>query len=158
MKKAMALFFCVVLLFGCSHRSSATEGKVAPDFSLETVYRSRVNFSDYKNKTPVLLFFWTTWCPYCQEELKVLGEKYTALKSEGLQVLAIDAGESPARVERFVTSRGFTFPVLLDTDTTVVRSYKVYGVPTYVLISKEGRIVSVGNVFPSYYKSVLEKS
>ena len=130
-------------------------GNMAPDFKLQDLNQNTFTLSSYKDKQPVILFFWTTWCPFCQTELKVLNNKYYSLLKDGVQLLAIDAGEVARRVDNFVKNQGIVFSVLLDSDTTVADAYNILGVPTYILIDKKGQIRFRGNSFPQEYKKLI---
>jgi len=130
----------------------------APDFDLDDIYQDAYRLSSYKNKQPVLLFFWTTWCPFCRSELKVLNDMYATLQKDGIEVLAINVGEVQSKVEDFVKNYYLAYKVLLDRDTRVSQSYEVAGVPTYALIDKEGYVVFHENFFPrKEYKDLIEK-
>lgn len=112
--------------------------------------------SSYKNKQPVLLFFWTTWCPFCRKELRDLNQLYPELKKDDLEVLAIDVGESPDKVKSFIKGYALSFKVLLDKDTVVAQTYSILGVPTYVLVDKKGSVVFQDHYFPrKEYKGLL---
>ena len=59
------------------------------------------------------------------------------LAQTGLTVLLIDFQESHSTVDAAVKERGYTLPVLLDSDGKVTRTYGVYATPTvYLLDSK----------------------
>jgi len=128
----------------------------APGFELQDIYQDMVSLSDYKNNQPVILFFWTTWCPFCQKELSVLKNMKPELTKNGVELLAINVGELPDKVTNAVNSMHLSFRVLLDKDTTVSLKYKVVGVPTYVLINKEGNVVYQDNSFPSGYQEMVK--
>jgi cytochrome oxidase Cu insertion factor (SCO1/SenC/PrrC family) len=67
-----AIIFIVVVIATHSPRS----GKVAfKEYSVVlTDYNgANVRFDSFKHK-PIIVFFWATWCPYCNAELKHLGE------------------------------------------------------------------------------------
>jgi len=136
-------------------------GKVsppAPDFELDDIYQDTYILSSYKNKQPVLLFFWTTWCPFCRRELAVLNDRYAVLQQDGIEVLSINVGESPSKVQDFLKNYHLAYRVLLDKDTSVSHSYEVIGVPTYALIDKAGYVVFHENFFPlKEYKELIEK-
>ncbi|HLD83043.1 MAG TPA: redoxin domain-containing protein [Candidatus Omnitrophota bacterium] len=132
--------------------------KLAPDFQLLDTRQDRISLKDYRGKQPVLLFFWTTLCPLCEEELRILNDSYPSLVSDGLEVLAIDVAERPSKVEEFIKAFHLTYRVLLDMDTSVAVAYRVFGVPTYVLIDKEGSIVFQDNYFPqNEYKKLIQE-
>lgn len=128
--------------------AKSTRFRLAPDFMLKDLNRDTFILSSYKDKQPVLLFFWTTWCPSCRSELKTLNDLYPELIKEGWELFAIDVAESAYRVENFVKNYALNFKVLLDKDAAVMDSYDLFGVPTYVLVDKEGYIVFKDNYFP----------
>lgn len=120
--------------------------EIAKDFTLKDLGGNLVSLSDFKGK-PVVLFFWTTWCPHCRGELNVLNEEYEKIKKDGAELLAIDAGEKPSKVDNFTKSHGLAFRVLVDEDTQVAQSYNIIGVPSYVFIDKRGYIAYRGHHF-----------
>jgi peroxiredoxin len=127
----------------------------APDFTLEDINQDEYSLSAYKGKQPVLLFFWTTWCPYCQKELRILNNMSAVLAQEELAVFAVNVGEDTLKVQDFVKTYHLSYKVLLDQDGKVSQSFGIMGVPTYVIIDKEGRIVFQDNYFPNEYKDLI---
>ena len=137
---------------------SAKDALLAPDFTLQDTQGNKIKLADYRDKQPVLLFFWTTWCPFCREELKGLnGGRYADLTKIGWKIMVIDVGESASHVNDFTKKNPLVFNVLLDTDSAVSYIYDVLGVPTYVLIDKGGRIAFQGNALPTDYEKLLSK-
>lgn len=126
------------------------------DFSLKDLDGNKITLSHFRNKKPVLLFFWTSWCFFCRGELNNLNRIYPQLQSEDIEVLAINIQESKAKVERFLRRSPVAFKVLLDSDAEVAYSYALIGVPTFVLVNKRGEIVFQDNLFPqNTYKQFL---
>lgn len=89
----------------------------------------------------VVMNFWATWCPPCQEEMPALEQIYRSDRSRGLVVLGIDQGESAAAAAKFVRAHRITFPILLDEDQKYASSYVSVGLPTTVIVGRDGRIV-----------------
>lgn len=159
MKKLIVV--ATIILMSLTLVASAALAKaplVAPDFTLQDTHQDEITLSSYKkDNKPVLLFFWTTWCPFCQKELPVLKDMYSGLVKDGVEVLSINIGEDPNKVIDFVKPYRLPFRVLLDKDTTASNAYKLVGVPSYVLVGKNGDIVFQDNFFPSDYKNLVEK-
>jgi len=154
---ALAIMACVFLSVSCV---VAQEKKVvsAPDFELQDIHQDMVKFSDYKGERPVLLFFWTTWCPFCAKELTILRDRYAGLVKDGVEAIAIDVGEDADTVINFTNSYYLPYRVLMDKDSSVSRSYGIAGVPTYILIDKNGDIIFQDNYFPqAEYKKLIGK-
>lgn len=162
MKKYFKFFLItgIIFLAGISciqvKNPEGKEKEVALDFKLQDLSKNFVSLSDYKGKNPVVILFWTTWCPYCRTELNNLNQRYPQLVKEGWEVLAIDVDESLFLVEAFLKRRPLTFKVLLDSDAKAAHSYGLLGVPTFILVNKEGFVVFKDNYFPEdEYKELL---
>lgn len=158
MNKIKATAVCLLVMsFFLSGRVFAFD--TASDFSLSGTSGKTVSMSSFLGIKPVLLFFWTTWCPYCARQMKALNEKYAKMSEEGIEVIPINVGESEEKVLRFLSRNHISIPSFLDGYGTVADTYRLIGVPTYTLVDREGRIVLQSNEFPSReYKSVLEAS
>jgi len=131
--------------------------RAAPDFTLQDINYDMYSLSSYKGQQPVLLFFWQSQCDYCKTEMVMLHNRYPQLVKDGLELLAIDVGESMDTVSDFIRNRGIGFKVLVDTDTSVANSYRTIGVPTYILVDINGNIVFQDNTFPDAYKELVAK-
>lgn len=146
--------FFVLLVFCGMGSSCAKEQETPPpadtlDFQLPDLNEKIYSLSEYKDKQqPVILFFWTTWCPYCREELMELKDKYAELLTDGWELFAVNVGEPASRVDSFMKNASLPFKVLLDKTTSVAKSFGVFGVPTYVVIGKDGGIKAMENYFP----------
>ncbi|MFA4989749.1 MAG: peroxiredoxin family protein [Candidatus Omnitrophota bacterium] len=146
---ALIAFFCFTCGTYAAQGYTAADLKKAPDFQLFDLKAKEVSLSDYKDKQAVVLFFWTTWCPYCRAELKRLNAECAGLAKASVAVLAINVGEPKYKVESFVQSHNLLgFTVLLDRDSLAAETYDLLGVPAYFVIDSSGRIVSMGNRFP----------
>lgn len=157
--RKIVLTLCLIL-FLCPNLYALSLVRAEPrnidvsDFTLQTLSGNSVSLSDF-NDQAVILFFWTTWCPHCRREMSNFNDKYGDLKSSGIELLAIDIGESKARVESFTNRYSIEYPILLDLDSSIAYKYGVMGVPTIILISKQGNIVSVSYTFPDDYEKLL---
>lgn len=119
---------------------------MAQDFKLMDLENNEVSFSDFKDRA-VILFFWTTWCPFCRKELNALSEKYGGFQKDAVDLLPINVGESLSKVKRFIANKQLPFRILLDEESAVADSYDILGVPTYIYISKNGSVSSKGHSF-----------
>jgi peroxiredoxin len=141
------LIYAVVLLavlaaLGCTKREvPAVEGNLAPDFTLKDLSGRPVQLSSLRGKV-VLLNFWATWCPPCQEEIPSMIRLNQAMQGKDFQMLAvsIDEGGKDA-VEAFFKKGGATLPALLDTEGTTAKRYGTTGVPETFVIDSKGVIL-----------------
>lgn len=139
---------CVGLMVLASSSRAGVEdlkGKPAPDFELSTIDGSTVKLSDQKGKV-VLLDFWSTWCPPCVAALphvqKLADDKELAEK--GLVVWAVNVGEKKPRIESFLKQNNYTFIVPHDSNLTTLKAYGIEGIPTQIVVGRDGKIVHVG--------------
>ncbi len=103
-----------------------------------------------------MLNFWATWCPPCRSEMPYLQQIYEEWSDEGLMLLAIDIGESRAKVEQYMQSNSLSLPVLLDTRNKVADKYGIRGIPTTFFIDGNGVIQErIVGAFPN--KEAIEK-
>jgi peroxiredoxin len=117
-----------------------TVGKYPPDFTLvNTISGAEVSLSDYTGR-PIIIFFWATWCPYCNDEISTLQEIYEAYDEQGLMVLAVESGASYAEVAAYESKQGITFPLLTDEDYEISTRYEVGPIPHHVFINLSGKI------------------
>ena len=159
MKKYFRLLSVLVLILASSSLSWAAEKSLgaASDFSLQDPSGTTYTLSSYRGK-PVLLLFWTTWCPFCRKAMEELKNIYPQLTQEGWELFTIDIQEPAYKVENFMESHGLAFRLLLDKDGQVASAYSVLGVPTYVLINKNGEVVFKDNYFPKdTYKKLISQ-
>ncbi|MBM4446742.1 MAG: redoxin domain-containing protein [Chloroflexi bacterium] len=116
-------------------------GKLAPDFTLQTLDGRSITLSNFRGKT-VLLNLWVSSCAACVDEMPYFQIVFDEQTNEGLIILAINCGESSQTVQSIVDGLRLTFPMLLDTDGKICAEYK-RGAPTTFLIDGNGIIRAI---------------
>lgn len=133
-------------------------GDPAPDFSLPSVFDGKmISLSDFRNSKSVLLYFWASWCPSCLEarpQIKAIREK---IPMDRLEIIAINigAGDTPESVRKFEKLHPLNVPVLFDRGGKVSLSYGVQGVPFFIIITPDGKIVYQGHELPQEIERYL---
>ena len=138
-----------LLLSGCGSTSGPSDGgtsttgtnvgDMAPDFQLQSLGGQSYSLSDLLGQ-PVMLNFWASWCGPCVHEMPYIQQIYDEWSGAGLVLLAINYGESSSEVRTFIESRGYSFPVLLDTSSGTGQEYRIMGIPTTFFIDGHGVI------------------
>ncbi len=121
-------------------RTSAAAGEKAPDFTLEDLNGSSISLSDFYGKKSVLLICTTTWCRHCVTIIPDLKDIYSKYSNKGLEVIAMYINEPENKVRKFSQKYSLPYVVLLDSDGEVATAYRIRGVPTLMLIDKNGII------------------
>lgn len=123
---------------GGGNSSNPNVGQLAPDFTLTDLEGEPVKLSDLRGRA-VLLNFWASWCPPCRAEMPDLQEAHEKY-SDGIRILAVNIQEDKEAVKNFVQEFGLTFTVLLDSDGSVARTYRIAAIPTSFFIDRNGII------------------
>lgn len=119
--------------------SSGTAGAQVPDFTATTLSGETVRLSEYKGQV-VMLNFWATWCPPCKAEMPTIQAAYQQYGEQGFTVLAINNREQSSQIQPFANALALTFPIVLDTDSTLQDTFAIKGYPTSLFISDASEI------------------
>jgi len=115
-------------------------GSPAPGFATARLDGSAARFpEDFRGK-PVVIRFWADWCRFCEPEMKAIDQVYQRRRGQGLEVLAVNAGQDKEAVAAFIRKIGVTYPALLDEKSDIARQYGVVGLPTTYFVGKDGVI------------------
>jgi peroxiredoxin len=129
---------------GYAAETDSLKGKPAPDFTLKTNAGATVKLSALRGKV-VVVDFWATWCPPCRKSLPHI-QKLSADQArigKGLTVLAVNEQEPADKIDGFMKDKQFTFTVPMDSDGAVGNGYLVTGIPTTVVVGRDGVIRDV---------------
>ncbi len=114
----------------------------APDFLLADMDGNKRRLSELRGKV-VLVNFWATWCPPCRREMPSIERLSHALKGAAFEILAVNVAENLDTVFSFTGTLEPipTFPIVFDTDSKVLKTWPVMGLPTTFILNKQGRII-----------------
>ena len=128
-------------------QTKSAESITAPDFTLTDQYGESHTLSAYQGKV-VFMNLWTTWCPWCIKEMQDIEELYHELGENREEIVILgmaspngaDTADTPGIIS-FLEEHGWTYPVLMDEDGSVFRTYITEGYPTTWLIRQDGMIM-----------------
>ncbi len=139
-----ALVVPLVVFLGLGFRADPHEiaspllGKPAPELRLADLEGHTIDLAELAGR-PVVVNFWSTWCPPCIAEHGVLldgARRY----GERVRFLGVVYQDDPDLIRDFVAQRGAWGPSLLDPGSEVAIRYGVYGPPETFFIDAQGVI------------------
>ena len=87
-------------------------GQQMPAFELVDLQGRSWRLADLKGKT-AFVNVWATWCQPCRQELPHLQKLYERVKDRpDVVLLTMNVDETRSNVQPFVTTNGYTFPVI----------------------------------------------
>lgn len=132
----------------------------APGFSLPDLgapSRS-VSLEDLLGKG-LVLNFWGSWCGPCRTEMPLLESAYRSYRGR-LTFVGIDCDDTRSAALAFLAHVHVTYEALFDPQETVASSYGLYGLPTTVFISRDGKMLGrhVGQLDASTLEAALKEA
>jgi len=119
-----------------------------PELTLKDLDGKDVSLSEYKGKV-VLVNFWATWCEPCRVEIPWLIEMQQKYGPKGFVLLGIALDEEgKSVVAPFVAKERFevngqklpmSYKILIGNDDAADKFGGLFGYPTSVLISRDGK-------------------
>lgn len=120
----------------------ALVGKPAPAFSLKDEKGNTVTLASLKGNV-VVLDFWATWCGPCRVSLPHLDTLNKEMAPKNAKIFALNQGETLEQAQGYFKAEKLTVPILLDPENKAGNDYKVSGIPTTVIIGKDGVVKKV---------------
>jgi len=126
---------------------AVSEGIEPVDFTITMLDGTIVNLAQLKGKV-VFLNFWATWCGPCRSEMPSMEAVYQKLKDKGLEIMAVNLGDSRKEVSEFMNNYKLNFPVGLDEKKLTGMYYHIQAIPTTYIIDRRGLIIArlVGSI------------
>ena len=137
-RSILALTLLVVALAaGCYHGSRPRRiGETAPDFSVQDSDR-KIELSQFRGQV-LVLNFWATWCPPCNEELPSLMSMQERTRARGVVVLGISIDVDGDAYHRFLKQHGVNFLTVRDPEEKISGRYGTHGWPETFIIDRQG--------------------
>ena len=122
---------------------------LAPNFDI-TLFQGEaklggtdLNVRQFQGK-PLIINFWAGLCPPCRAELPDLQEFYNEF-SDRVTLVGVDLGQftglgSLQDAKDLLEELQITYPAGFTGDSSVIREYKVFGMPTTIFIDANGEI------------------
>jgi thiol-disulfide isomerase/thioredoxin len=87
----------------------------------------------------VLLDFWATWCGPCRSALPKVKELQSIYGGEEFLVVSVSEDDDVGVWRSFVANHDMSWTQRFDGDNSLMKRYQVSGLPTYILLDRDGR-------------------
>jgi len=122
---------------------AAVEPTPAPEISFLDEDGNSRTLEDFRGKV-VVLNLWATWCAPCRREMPSLDRLQAEHGGDDLLVLPLsqDRGEAQEQIDAFFEELGLeNLAVFRDPKASAGRAFRAPGLPTTIVIDREGREV-----------------
>ena len=118
-------------------------GNPAPEFSLESADGSIKSLKDYLGQY-VYIDIWATWCGPCKKELPFFETLKKDYANKNIKFVSVCVWDQKAAWKKFLEEKKIAGEQLFieGQENSFVENYMVRGVPTFILIDKEGKIIT----------------
>ncbi len=127
--------------FGINAVGALADVQVRPatDFAVAQLSGATFRLSEQRGH-PVVVNFWASWCPPCQDEARAFEAAWQVYRGRGVVLLGVDVWDKDSDARAFVDQLGLTYPNGLDRSATTVE-YGVTGIPETFAIDSGGRLI-----------------
>ena len=148
---ARTAFTLLVLLIASSSSTAELKGGLsvvygnppAPALKLETLNGAVLDIESLQGHV-VVVNFWATWCPPCIEEMPALARMWKELNPEGLELIAVNAGEFEDKIKSFLEDfeTPLEFPIVIDKTSETFKAWNALegGLPMTYVVDKQGHL------------------
>ncbi len=127
----------------------SSPGRPSPAFSAVDINGKEWTLADFKGKY-VYIDMWATWCAPCKREMPYLKELEKKFKDAQIVFLGLSVDRDKAKWEEMVKTGTLTgVQLYLGTQSGFQKAYNIDGIPRFILLDKEGVIISNDMTRPS---------
>jgi thiol-disulfide isomerase/thioredoxin len=121
--------------------NNSGEGKLAPNFKYKDVNDKEVQLSDFKGKY-VYIDCWATWCGPCKAEIPHLQKLEKDYEGKNIVFMSISQDKNVDKWKKFVKGKNLHGVQLNSgSDRTFYNYFGVTGIPHFILIGKDGKVL-----------------
>ncbi len=130
------------------------QGDAAPDFTAKIQDGSKISLNEFKGKKLALYFYPRDLTPTCTTQACNLRDQFSELKEHNVEIIGV-SDDDEKKHNRFIDKHKLPFPLIADTDQSVLKAYQVWGPKKFMgkvfdgthrttfLIDEEGKIVDI---------------
>lgn len=132
----------------CQEVNRLEVGALSPDFNATDLQGKKVSLQSLRGKY-VYIDIWATWCAPCRKEMPYLEKLEEKYHGKNIHFVSLSCDTNRKVWERKVATGTLKGIQLHLTDDSFMKKYMVQGIPRFILLDPEGRIVSADMPRPS---------
>lgn len=138
----------------CGKWAKIAKGQPSPEFKYLDINGKEVGLKDLAGKY-VYIDVWATWCGPCRGELPHLKELEHQFKGKNIAFVSISCDQDKAAWEKMVKEEKLEgIQLHFGSDQTFMNDYMIRGIPRFILLDREGKILAAEMTRPSNPKTV----
>lgn len=131
-------------------RQSQLSGDVYKNYTFETLSKKKQELKSYVGKSKLLVVdVWASWCAPCKREIPHLKKVYAEYKDKGVSFVSVSIDESEKNWKEAVDKFEMPWDQLRTGSEEIMdafmKNYQMIGVPSMVIVDKEGIVVYAGS-------------
>ena len=92
-------------------------------------------------RQPLLLYWWSSTCPFCALQSPSMQALWLSHKSRGLRMLALSIDKKPEDAQAYLQKRGYTFPAAWASTEWRKQFPKPKGLPITLLMNSQPKVL-----------------
>jgi thiol-disulfide isomerase/thioredoxin len=134
-------------------------GSRAPVIQVNDLDGKPVDLGQWIGRKPVLMEFWATWCPNCEELLPRLKAAYTQWQDR-VEFLGVNVtvNQTPEKVRSYVAEHAMPFRILYDDQGASVRAFDAPSTAFVVILDASGTVVYTGLGGDQSFDAALQRA
>ncbi len=140
LRSLMLVLAVTVLTLGVGKPATASAADL--NFTGTTLSGAPFDGNSLQGK-PAVLWFWTPWCPFCNQEAPNVAA--VAAANPGVTFVGVAARADVGALQNFVTKYGLNFTNLNDANGSIWAKFNVPWQPAYVFLRPDGTSSFVNN-------------
>lgn len=90
----------------------------------------------------IYLDFWASWCGPCRKSFPWMNDIQKQYQSQGFRVISINLDADKSLATKFLLESPADFTVIYDPKGKIAKHFKIQGMPSSMLIGRDGQIKS----------------
>jgi cytochrome c biogenesis protein CcmG, thiol:disulfide interchange protein DsbE len=140
-----------------STAKAAQPGLAAPTFDLpSTTPGQQIKLAELKGQV-VYVDFWASWCGPCRKSFPWMNAMQSKYGAQGFKIVAINLDTERKLAQQFLSETPAKFAVAFDANAQSPKQYKIKGMPSSVLVGRDGKVIAVHSGFNAQSAKDLEQ-